>query len=91
LGGIFSSPCSTPVLIALLALVAGKGSVLRGMLLLLLYSLGHGMLAVVAGTSVGFVRKLTLSEKYAKASGIIKIVMGTLIMILGLYMLYQGF
>jgi thiol:disulfide interchange protein len=26
LGGIFSSPCSTPVLIALLAIVAGKGS-----------------------------------------------------------------
>jgi cytochrome c biogenesis protein CcdA len=28
LGGIFSSPCSTPVLIALLAIVAGKGSIL---------------------------------------------------------------
>ena len=27
LGGVFSSPCSTPVLIALLAIVAGKGSV----------------------------------------------------------------
>ena len=26
LGGVFSSPCSTPVLIALLAIVAGKGS-----------------------------------------------------------------
>ena len=28
LGGVFSSPCSTPVLIALLAIVAGKGSIL---------------------------------------------------------------
>ena len=28
LGGIFSSPCSTPVLIALLAIVAGKGSII---------------------------------------------------------------
>jgi cytochrome c biogenesis protein CcdA len=64
LGGVFSSPCSTPVLIALLAIVAGKGSILWGILLLLLYSVGHGILAVVAGTSVGFVQKLTTSGKY---------------------------
>ena len=30
LGGIFSSPCSTPVLIALLAIVAGNGNLLWG-------------------------------------------------------------
>jgi cytochrome c biogenesis protein CcdA len=52
LGGIFSSPCSTPVLIALLAIVAGKGSILWGILLLLLYSIGHGILAIIAGTSM---------------------------------------
>ena len=37
LGGIFSSPCSTPVLIALLAIIAGKGSILWGILLMILY------------------------------------------------------
>ena len=36
LGGIFSSPCATPVLIALLALVAAQGKLLWGVLLLLL-------------------------------------------------------
>lgn len=36
LGGIFSSPCSTPVLIALLAIVAGNGNLLWGILLMLL-------------------------------------------------------
>jgi len=59
LGGIFSSPCATPVLVALLAIVAGKGSVAWGMLLLLLYSIGHGALTIFAGTSVGFVRSMT--------------------------------
>ena len=49
LGGVFSSPCSTPVLIALLAVVAGKGSIAWGILLLLLYSIGHGILAVICG------------------------------------------
>ncbi|PKM73436.1 MAG: cytochrome C biogenesis protein [Firmicutes bacterium HGW-Firmicutes-16] len=91
LGGIFSSPCSTPVLIALLAIVAGKGSIVWGILLLLIYSAGHGILAVVAGTSVGFVQKLTASEKYGKASTVLKIVMGSIILFIGFYMFYLGF
>ena len=91
LGGIFSSPCSTPVLIALLAIVAGKGSIVWGILLLLIYSAGHGILAVVAGTSVGFVQKLSASEKYGKASTILKIVMGSAILLIGFYMFYLGF
>ena len=91
LGGVFSSPCSTPVLIALLAIVAGQGSILWGILLLLLYSLGHGILAVVAGTSVGFVQKLSASEKYGKVSNILKIIMGALILLIGFYMFYLGF
>jgi cytochrome c biogenesis protein CcdA len=65
LGGVFASPCSTPVLIALLA--------------------------IVAGTSIGFVQKLSSSEKYGKASTILKIVMGALILLIGFYMFYLGF
>ena len=90
-GGVFSSPCSTPVLIALLAIVAGKGSLTWGVLLLLLYSIGHGILAVIAGTSIGFVQKLSQSEKYGKASTILKIVMGGVILLIGFYLFYLGF
>ena len=91
LGGVFSSPCSTPVLIALLAIVAGKGSILWGVLLLLLYSIGHGILAIVAGTSIGFVEKLSASDKYGRASTVLKIVMGALILLIGFYLFYLGF
>lgn len=90
LGGIFSSPCSTPVLITLLAIVAGKGSILWGILLLLLYSIGHGILAIVAGTSVGFVQKLSSSEKYGRASTVLKIIMGALMLLIGFYIFYLG-
>ena len=91
LGGIFSSPCSTPVLIALLAIVAGSGNIVWGILLLLIYSLGHSILVIIAGTSVGFVQKLSQSEKYGKASKVMKIFMGILILLIGLYMFYLGF
>ncbi len=91
LGGIFSSPCSTPVLIALLAIVAGSGNLLWGILLLLLYSIGHGILAVVCGTSVGFTQKLANSQKYGKISTILKIAMGIMMTLIGLYMFYLAF
>ncbi len=91
LGGIFSSPCSTPVLIALLAVVASQGSMAWGVLLLLLYSIGHGILAVICGTSVGFVQKLSQNEKYGRLSNTLKIVMGAMMCLIGFYMFYLGF
>jgi cytochrome c biogenesis protein CcdA len=64
LGGLFSSPCATPVLIALLALVARGTNPLWGTFLLLLYSIGHGILSVGAGTFMGLTGKLTRSSRY---------------------------
>ena len=91
LGGIFSSPCSTPVLIALLAIVAGEGNLLWGILLMLLYSIGHSSLVVVAGTSVGFVQKINSSERYKTVATVLKTVMGTAILLIGLYMFWLAF
>ncbi len=91
LGGIFSSPCATPVLVALLAIVAGQGSMVWGILLLLLYGVGHGVLTVLAGSSIGFAQKLTQNPRYGRLSKILKIVMGVLILLIGFYMFYLGF
>ena len=91
LGGIFSSPCSTPVLIALLAIVAGEGNLLWGILLMLLYSIGHSALVMVAGTSVGFVQKINSSVKYKTAATVLKTVMGAAILLIGLYMFWLAF
>jgi cytochrome c-type biogenesis protein len=91
LGGLFASPCATPVLIALLAVVAREGRIVWGMVLLLFYSIGHSVLLMIAGTSIGFVKQLSRSERYGRASQILKIVMGSVILILGFYLLYLGF
>jgi cytochrome c biogenesis protein CcdA len=90
LGGFFSSPCATPVLIVLLALVAKEGNLLWGVLLLALYSIGHSFLVLLAGTSVGFVQKLSSSEKYGSLSNVFRIVMGTIILFIAFYMFYLG-
>jgi len=91
LGGLFASPCATPVLVVLLAMVARQGNLLWGILLLLFYSVGHSILVLIAGTSVGFVKRVSESERLGKYNSVFKIVMGTLILLLGLYMFYLGF
>nr|WP_319488639.1 cytochrome c biogenesis protein CcdA [uncultured Caproiciproducens sp.] len=91
LGGVFSSPCATPVLVVLLGIVARSGNVAWGVLLLLLYSLGHSFLVLVAGTSIGFVKKVTSSGKYGTFSKILKYVMGAVILLIAFYMFYLGF
>ena len=91
LGGIFSSPCSTPVLVVLLAIVAKDKSFLWGILLMALYAAGHSVLVVAAGTSVGFVQKIKSNNAYGIWSTILKILMGIVILMIGFYMFYQAF
>lgn len=91
LGGLFSSPCSTPVLIALLAMVAGQGQLWRGILLLLFYAAGHSALSVMAGSSAGWARRITTDPKYGRLSLVLKILMGGLILLMGFYLLYLAF
>jgi cytochrome c biogenesis protein CcdA len=91
LGGIFSSPCATPVLVVLLGIVARSGNVPWGILLLLFYSLGHSILAVIAGTSIGFVQKITSSNGYGIFNKILKVAMGGTLLLIAFYMLYLGF
>jgi cytochrome c-type biogenesis protein len=63
--GVVSSPCATPVLVALLTLVAGRGQVLYGTALLFCYAIGHCLLMLFAGTFTGFV------EGFVKARGVV--------------------
>jgi cytochrome c-type biogenesis protein len=91
LGGIFCSPCATPVLVVLLGIVARSGNVAWGILLLLFYSIGHSFLVLIAGTSIGFVKKLTSSNKYGAFSKVLKYAMGGAILVIALYMFYLGF
>ena len=91
LSSIFSSPCSTPVLVVLVTVVAREGRLLYGILLMLLYSVGYSALTLIAGTSVGFVRRLKSSQKYRVLSEILKYVMGIAIMAIGFYMFYLAF
>lgn len=91
LGGLFSSPCATPVLIALLAMVARSANPVWGITLLLLYSVGHSVLVIIAGTFMGLTGKLSKSTRYGLLAKVVNIILGTGILLAGLYLLYLGF
>lgn len=91
LGGVLSSPCATPVLAAILAFVAGQGNIALGVGLLAVYSIGHCVLLLIAGTSVGFVQKLAASPSTEKWGKILKICFGIIILMFALYLFYTGF
>jgi cytochrome c biogenesis protein CcdA len=91
LGGALSSPCATPVLVAILTFVAVKGNLMLGVGLLAFYSIGHCALLLIAGTSVGFVQNVASSSGAARWGRILKLFFGIFIIILALYLFYLGF
>jgi len=84
--GLVSMPCSGPVLMLLASLVPEIGVPKAGMLLFL-YGLGHSVLILIAGVSVGTVQALADSKGMNKAVTVIKKVAGILILGVGVYFL----
>jgi cytochrome c-type biogenesis protein len=89
--GVVSAPCAAPILVVLLTYLAGSGSsVAYGGLLLLVYALGHSVLILLAGTSMGMARKLLESRKATKAFAVLRQVSGGVIVVIGGYFAYRG-
>jgi cytochrome c biogenesis protein CcdA len=89
--GVVSAPCAAPVLVVLLTYLAGSGSsVVYGGFLLLVYALGHSVLIIVAGTSMGAARKLIESKRLTRTTDILRRVAGGVIILVGAYFLYRG-
>lgn len=91
LGGLFSSPCSTPVLVLLMGIIGSKGNLVLGLVLMLFYAAGYSCLTIVAGTSMGFVQKLKQSKRYGVWANVFKYVFAALLLLLGLYLIYEAF
>lgn len=91
IGGIFSSPCSTPVLIALIAMIAASESTVKGAVLMLLYSIGCTALSVALGSSPSLIRKIGQNDRMRKAAKVLSILLGCGVFIIGIVLLYLGF
>jgi len=91
-GGICCLPCSTPILAAILAYIASTGAeIWQGALLLLVYSVGHSVLLVIAGTSIGLVNQMANSDRFNKAYKVIRSVFGVIVLIIGAFLVFDAF
>jgi cytochrome c biogenesis protein CcdA len=89
--GFVSAPCAAPILLVLLTYLAGSGaSVTYGGVLLLVYSLGHSVLIIIAGTSMGIARKLIESRKMIRTTALLRRIAGVIIVIVGVYFALQA-
>lgn len=89
--GVVSAPCAAPILVVLLTYLAGSGaSIPYGGLLLLVYALGHSVLILLAGTSMGAARTLIENKKATRMLEVLRRAAGVLIILAGVYFAYRG-
>ena len=89
--GIVSTPCAAPILVVLLTYLAGSGaSIPYGGLLLLVYALGHSVLILIAGTSMGLAQKILESKRMTRATDVMRRVAGIVIILVGAFFVYEG-
>ena len=89
--GLVSAPCAGPILIVLLTYLAGSGaSIAWGALLLLVYALGHSVLILIAGTSMGAARTLLENKNTTHALDLLRRAAGGVIVLVGIYFAYRG-
>ncbi|MFC1889272.1 cytochrome c biogenesis CcdA family protein [Thermodesulfobacteriota bacterium] len=87
--GAVSLPCAAPILIVLLVYLTGSGSsVPFGALLLFVYAMGHSVLILIAGTSMGAARRLIESRNITRATDIMRRASGVLILFVGAYFVF---
>mgnify|MGYP001481537506 CR=1 FL=1 len=85
--GLVASPCAMPVLTLILALIAHKGQVAYGSLLMFTYAVGHGLPLVIIGTVAG---ALTGLERCTRYSVLIQRVGGWLLVAVGVYLIWTA-
>ncbi len=89
--GLVSAPCAAPILVVILTYLAGThASVPYGGLLLFVYALGHSVLVLIAGTSMGLARRILESKRMTRATDLMRRAAGLAIVLVGVYFGYQG-
>lgn len=83
--GVVASPCTTPVLVAILAMVSTSGKIVDGAVLLFVYGLGHGLPLLLVGTFTVAAKGLTRLRAWTRG---INYFSGALLILVGCYFIF---
>ena len=85
---LIGTPCSTPILAGIMAFASMSASVINAAIMLLLFSLGQGLILVLAGVLTS---KIKTSENFCKISDMIMKISGILLILVSVYIYYKIF
>ena len=87
--GLVSTPCASAPLVAIISLASSLGS-FEAYILVLVFALGHSLLLLVAGVSIGFTQKVTSNKTIALFSAILTKFFAFVLIAVAFYFFYQG-
>lgn len=88
--GVVSTPCASAPLVSIITLAANSGY-LYAYGLILAFALGHSLLLLVAGVSVGFAQSITSNATLSKFSNLLNRGFALMLLGFGIYFLYQAY
>ncbi len=89
--GVLSGTCTFGFVAPILAIITVQQELLRGILFILLFGLGHALPVAVAGSSIALVRRVLDNGFFQWGSLWCKRVAGTVIGVLGVYLVARPF
>ena len=89
--GALSGSCTFGFIAPILAIITVQEQVATGILLILLFGVGHCIPIVIAGSSTSLVRKLLESNRWQQGGTLFRRLAGVLICLLGAYFMAQPF
>ena len=91
LGALFAlaaTPCSTPILVGIMSFASLSANLVYAALMLFMFSLGQGLIIILAGVFTSFVKKVRV---FSGVSEIFMKIMGVLLVLSAVYIYYSVF
>jgi len=88
--GLVSTPCASAPLVAIISVAANSGY-LYAYGLILTFALGHSLLLLAAGVSVGFTESITSNTALAKLSNALNKTFAILLLGMGVYFAWEAY
>ena len=89
--GILSGSCTFGFIAPILAIVTVQAKVFTGVVLILLFALGHCLPIVIAGSSTAFVRRILENSAWQSTGSWFRKGAGVVIVLLGIYFIVNPF
>lgn len=87
--GLVSTPCASAPLVAIISVAANSGYI-YAYGLILIFALGHSLLLLAAGISVGFAQSITANQTLAKVSNGLNKGFALMLIVMGAYFAWQA-